>query len=58
MNKIDAGAAWLSSARVVKCWVNSRNERNPIFKSILIFKKLLMKNKKKDRITSSPHGLY
>ncbi len=24
-----AGAAWLSSARVVKCWVKSRNERNP-----------------------------
>ncbi len=24
-----AGAAWLSSARVVRCWVKSRNERNP-----------------------------
>ncbi len=23
------GAAWLSSARAVKCWVKSRNERNP-----------------------------
>ncbi len=23
------GAAWLSSARVVRCWVMSRNERNP-----------------------------
>ena len=23
------GAAWPSSARVVKCWVKSRNERNP-----------------------------
>src|SRR6476620_10757509 len=23
------GAAWLSSARVVRCWVTSRNERNP-----------------------------
>ena len=22
------GAAWLSSARVVRCWVKSRNERN------------------------------
>ena len=21
--------AWLSSARVVRCWVKSRNERNP-----------------------------
>ena len=36
-NRIDAvaiqraytGAAWLSSARVVRCWVKSRNERNP-----------------------------
>jgi len=23
------GVAWLSSARVVRCWVQSRNERNP-----------------------------
>ena len=23
------GAAWLSSARVVRCWVKSLNERNP-----------------------------
>ena len=26
------GGAWLSSARVVRCWVNSFNERNPCFK--------------------------
>jgi ribosome biogenesis protein Nip4 len=26
---IGTGAAWLSSARVVRCWVKSRNERNP-----------------------------
>ena len=25
------GGAWLSSARVVRCWVQSRNERNPCF---------------------------
>jgi len=25
------GAAWLSSARVVRYWVKSRNERNPCF---------------------------
>ena len=25
------GAAWLSSARVVRCWVKSPNERNPCF---------------------------
>src|SRR3984893_9902330 len=23
------GCAWLSSSRVVRCWVKSRNERNP-----------------------------
>ena len=27
--EICTGAAWLSSARVVRCWVKSRNERNP-----------------------------
>ena len=26
---VSRGAAWLSSARVVRCWVKSRNERNP-----------------------------
>ena len=25
----EKGGAWLSSARVVRCWVKSRNERNP-----------------------------
>src|SRR6266550_8594808 len=25
----ETGAAWLSSARVVRCWVKSRNVRNP-----------------------------
>ena len=27
--KAETGGAWLSSARVVRCWVKSRNERNP-----------------------------
>ena len=27
----ETGAAWLSSARVVRFWVKSRNERNPYF---------------------------
>ena len=27
--KSETGGAWLSSARVVRCWVKSRNERNP-----------------------------
>ena len=26
---LHTGVAWLSSARVVRCWVKSRNERNP-----------------------------
>ena len=26
---VHTGGAWLSSARVVRCWVESRNERNP-----------------------------
>ena len=26
---VETGGAWLSTARVVKCWVKSRNERNP-----------------------------
>ena len=26
---VNTGGAWLSSARVVRCWVKSRNERNP-----------------------------
>ena len=25
----ETGGAWLSTARVVRCWVKSRNERNP-----------------------------
>ncbi len=29
------GGAWLSSARVVRCWVKSRNERNPCFSCLL-----------------------
>ena len=27
--RLCTGAAWLSSARAVRCWVKSRNERNP-----------------------------
>ncbi|XLT12002.1 hypothetical protein HN51_057692 [Arachis hypogaea] len=27
----DTGGAWLSSACAVRCWVKSRNERNPLF---------------------------
>ena len=31
LRDIETGGAWLSSARVVRCWVKSRNERNPYF---------------------------
>ncbi len=29
LRNLYTGDAWLSSARVVRCWVKSRNERNP-----------------------------
>ncbi len=29
------GVAWLSSARVVRCWVKSRNERNPYLQLLM-----------------------
>ena len=29
LRSLHTGGAWLSSARVVRCWVKSRNERNP-----------------------------
>ena len=29
LRECDTGGAWLSSARAVRCWVKSRNERNP-----------------------------
>ena len=29
LRDIETGGAWLSPARVVRCWVKSRNERNP-----------------------------
>ena len=33
------GVAWLSSARVVICWVKSSNERNP--RPLLYFRRIL-----------------
>ncbi len=56
------GAAWLSSARVVRCWVKSRNERNPYLQlpsirlgTLEILPRL---TGRKVGMTSSPHGLY
>ena len=54
------GAAWPSSARVVRCWVKSRNERNPCHQ--LLRKGTLMRlpvtNRRKVGMTSGPHGPY
>jgi hypothetical protein len=51
------GAAWLSSARVVRCWVKSRNERNP--RRVLgCHPRLPGQSRRKVGMTSSQHGLY
>ena len=54
------GGAWLSSARVVRCWVKSRNERNPclVLPFIGDLKRLPMINRRKVRMTSSQHAPY
>ncbi len=62
------GAAWLSSARVVRCWVKSRNERNhflmllPPFSSLLDVERTLEVlpgiTGRKVEMTSSQYGLY
>ena len=56
------GAAWLSSARVVRCWVKSRNERNPclLLPSVRLgtLRRLPVTNRRKVGMTSSQHGLY
>jgi hypothetical protein len=62
------GAAWLSSARVVRCWVKSRNERNhypmllPRVKSsdlcVRTLRGLPGITRRKVEMTSSQYGLY
>src|ERR1044071_6501781 len=58
----DTGAAWLSSARVVRCWVKSRNERNPRLQLRAVrpgtLEKLPVTSRRKVGMTSSPHGPY
>src|SRR6202045_1512546 len=58
----NTGAAWLSSARVVRCWVKSRNERNPHpqLPSVRLgtLRKLPVTSRRKAGMTSSPHGPY
>ena len=57
---VDTGGAWLSSARVVRCWVKSRNERNPYLLLMNLFKleRLPVINRRKVRMTSSQHAPY
>src|SRR5438477_6570054 len=56
------GAAWLSSARVVRCWVKSPNERNPCLQlpagNAGDSGETAGVNRRKAGMTSSPHGLY
>ncbi len=56
------GAAWLSSARVVRCWVKSRNERNPCPMLSRFSREPLGRlprtTRRKVGTTSSHHGLY
>ena len=60
------GAAWLSSARVVRCWVKSRNERNHYPLLPLLCRKVKESTlrrlpgitRRKVEMTSSQYGLY
>ncbi len=58
----NTGAAWLSSARVVRCWVKSRNERNPCPSCQRVMsgtlRRLPVTNRRKVGMTSSHHGPY
>ena len=55
-------AAWLSSARVVRCWVKSRNERNPCCQLLASKMSTLIglpvTSRRKVGMTSSHHGSY
>src|SRR5918996_776904 len=50
-------AAWLSSARAVRCWVKSRNERNPRCQ-LPCLAGPPGPTRRKVGMTSSPHGSY
>ncbi len=60
--RASAGAAWLSSARAVRCWVKSRNERNPYRQLPAVrlgtLAELPVTNRRKVGMTSSHHGPY
>ncbi len=57
----NTGGAWLSSARVVRCWVKSRNERNPLLVASIkvgTLERLPVTNRRKVGMTSSQHAPY
>ena len=54
------GGAWLSSARVVRCWVKSRNERNPYGQLLRkrTLARLPLTKRRKVGTTSNHHAPY
>ncbi len=56
----ETGGAWLSSARVVRCWVNSRNERNPYGQLLRqwTLARLPLTKRRTVGMTSNHHALY
>ena len=47
------GAAWLSSARAARCWVKSRNERNPY---LLVAIRLMLRTLERTACASREEG--
>ena len=60
LRDIETGGAWLSSARVVRCWVKSRNERNPYCQLLRkrTLARLPLTKRRKVGMTSNHHALY
>ena len=56
----ETGGAWLSSARVVRCWVKSRNERNPYGQLLRkrTLARLPLTKRRKVGTTSNHHAPY
>ena len=58
----ETGGAWLSSARVVRCWVKSRNERNPYDQLLTVRLRTLIRlpgtTRRKVGTTSNHHAPY
>ena len=60
LRDIETGGAWLSSARVVRCWVKSRNERNPYGQLLRkrTLARLPLTKRRKVGMTSNHHAPY